>query len=213
MRGAGQVEEEFAQVKALMASIKHDSARAKNLGGKRPGRNAAALVRGGPLVDPPELTRQCRGRVHPRDPLADDDEKLVRAARTGFCDVRFDCLEDRPGARTAARHVHCLVTGRVLCGKCARWSVVIPEFYRVPGGPGSAPVAASIDGKQEREAAERTIQPVSQKQAPDGEQRQKKAVKVEVVEEEDDAEPVWIAGLRKVPFCGEQIADKINPEG
>ncbi len=134
-------------------------------------------------------------------------------ARTGFCDVRFDCLEDKPGARTAAKYAHCHVTGRVLCEKCARWSVTIPEFYRLPGGASSAPVSVSIDGRQEREAADRTIQPVSQKQAGDGAAKHKKTVAVAVVEEEDDAEPPWIAGLRKVPFCGEQIADKINPDG
>ncbi len=212
----GMVQVEFNSVKSLMSSIKYDSsgARNKNPKGKRPGCNAAVLVRGGSMVDPPELTKQCRGRVHPYDPLANDDQKLIMSARTAFCDVRFDCLEIKPGARTVAKQVHCLVTGRVMCVKCARWNVVIPEFYRIPGGSGSNPVSASIDGKQEREATERTIQPVSLKQEAGDSQKHKKMAKMEKVEEEiDDSEPSWIASLRKLPFCGEQIADKINPEG
>ena len=207
------IDGEFDKVKSLMSKIKYDSSELKNWDGQRPGRNAATLVHGGIYVDPPELTKQCRGRVHPYDPLEDDDQKLAREARTSFCDVRFDCIDGKPGARTAPKQVHCLVTGRVLCSKCARWNVVIPEFYKVPGGQ-SAPVDASIDGKQEREAADRTIQPVSQKQAGDADPKTKKMVKMDKVEEEEeDGEPAWIATLRKFPFCGEQIADKINPEG
>eukprot|EP00291_Cryptomonas_curvata_P013636 CAMPEP_0172189960 /NCGR_PEP_ID=MMETSP1050-20130122/22835_1 /TAXON_ID=233186 /ORGANISM="Cryptomonas curvata, Strain CCAP979/52" /LENGTH=903 /DNA_ID=CAMNT_0012864755 /DNA_START=53 /DNA_END=2765 /DNA_ORIENTATION=- len=206
------VQKEFESVKTLLSSIKYDSSCARNVKGR--GCNAAVLVRGGSMVDPPELTKQCRGRVHPYDPHSNDDQKLILSARTAFCDVRFDCLEIKPGARTVAKQVHCLVTGRVMCAKCARWNAVIPEFYRVPGGSGSTPVPASIDGKQEREATERTIQPVSLKQEVDGSQKHKKMAKMEKVEEEvDDSEPSWIASLRKLPFCGEQIADKINPEG
>ncbi len=208
------MEEEFKQVKGLMSRIKYDSSKLKNMDGRRPGRNAAVLVRGGFYVDAPELTKQCRGRVHPYDPLDDDDQKLAREARTAFCDVRFDCIEDKPGARTAPKQVHCMLTGRVTCGKCARWHVITKEFYRVPGLPSATPVPVSIDGKLEREAGDMTIQPVSQKQAGDADQRTKKVVKAAAVEEEeDDGEPKWIVELRKVPFCGEQIADKINPEG
>ena len=215
------VEDEFGRAKSLMSRIKYDSSLLRNVDGrtalrgsasKRPGRNAAVLVRGGIYADPPELAKQCRGRVHPRDPLSDDDQKLAREARTGFCDVRFDCIV--PGARTAPTRVHCLVTGRVLCAKCVRWNVAMPEFYKVPGAAGSVPVPSCIDGKQEREASDRTIQPVSQKQADESGKKTKKMVRVEEVENEaDDAEPAWVATLRKLPFCGEDLADKINPDG
>ena len=42
-------------------------------------------------------------QVHPLDPADDDDQKLAREARTAFCDVRFDCIDSKPGARTAPK--------------------------------------------------------------------------------------------------------------
>ena len=33
-----------------------------------------------------------------------------------------------------------------------------------------------------------------------------------VEEEDDDSEPPYVALLRKIPFCGENLADKITDE-
>jgi hypothetical protein len=58
------------------------------------------------------------------------------------------------------------------------------------------------------------IQPVSDRPEEDATKVGKKGVAEDHVEEEDDGdeEPFYVQLVRKIPMCGEGLADKINPE-
>mmetsp|Transcript_35536 Transcript_35536/g.83222 ORF Transcript_35536/g.83222 Transcript_35536/m.83222 type:complete len:245 (+) Transcript_35536:2-736(+) len=170
----------------------------------RPGRNAMALTRGGMLVEPLELAKQCSGRVNSDGipPWEDED-----APRDTFCDVRFDV---RPDRSKPVQAYHCLYTGKVFCSFCAhdKHKMPLPQFEADPSK--SEPVRLSFEAKEFVSSVPAPrITPVSKREEPEAPPRRKA-----VVEEDEDAEGLLEQveeQLRGFPFCGGPLADTLFP--
>eukprot|EP00960_Hanusia_phi_P075464 768429-Hanusia_phi.AAC.16 len=131
--------------------------------------------------------------------------------------------------------IHCRLTGRVFCSACAKYKVIrvrvdvdanwivqipLPEYEKFPHKSKNLAKVCI----QAYEARQATVLLWSQlhggltiyrlfEYRMSLRSRQKRGIQQTVVEEEDDdAEPPYIALLRKIPFCGENIADKITDE-
>jgi len=178
-------------------------------GGELVGKDAMTMVRGGWYGNPVELQQQCGGRVNRDTPLSDDDD----LPRDSFCDVRFDRCG--PRQRVPPQPQHCAHTGRVYCKDCARFRHVIPEFEQDPASTSKAMIPLCFEAYEYRSSVQPgRVQPVSDRPEEDATKVGKKGVAEDHVEEEDDGdeEPFYVQLVRKIPMCGEGLADKINPE-
>jgi hypothetical protein len=166
---------------------------------EKPGRNAMTLVRGNIYAEPLELARQCNGRVNSNGITPEEDED---APRDTFCDVRWD-------VRAPPKAVYCNMTGRVYCDFCAKeeYKVPLPQFEADPSASEPVQVCFAVKDHLGKVPASR-IQPVSKKEEEEIVPRSKGVEEEE--EEEGDDDPFAI--LRKIPFCGNQIADAITPQ-
>lgn len=198
MHYRGVQTEEVSLVRSYQVTDKEDPEKAA----ERDPRHAMTLCRGLRYYEPFEATRQCNGRVHSNDPDNVDDERDPDS----FCDVRFDRVQGK--SKQAPSKHHCCWTGKVFCAKCVRFQQAIPEHEDNPEAADLKPVchmanefrASTTHGK---------IQPVSEKRV---EEVGKQQIRVSGIadEEEVDAEEPWYgAYLRKLPGCGENIADMI----
>mmetsp|Transcript_11654 Transcript_11654/g.29085 ORF Transcript_11654/g.29085 Transcript_11654/m.29085 type:complete len:294 (+) Transcript_11654:1455-2336(+) len=170
----------------------------------RPGRNAMTLTRGGMMVEPLELAKQCCGRVNADGipPWEDED-----ALRDTFCDVRFDV---RPDPNKPIKVYHCLYTGKVFCSFCAhdKHKMPLPQFEMDPSV--AEPQRLSFEAKEFLSSMPAPrITPVSKREEPEVPQRRKA-----VVEEDEEAEGLLEQveeQLRAFPFCGGPLADTLFP--
>ncbi|EKX43713.1 hypothetical protein GUITHDRAFT_163729 [Guillardia theta CCMP2712] len=169
------------------------------------GKNAMTLVRGWWYGEPTEIARQCCGRINLHDPDLNDDPETPR---DGFCDVRFD----RRQGNSKPEMIHCRLTGKVFCTKCTNYKIPLPEYERSPDKCKTL-AKVCIEAYERRQATVVRIQDVSEKPPEETVEKKVKGIQQTTVEEEDDdSEPPYVALLRKIPFCGENLADKITDE-
>lgn len=173
------------------------------------GKDAMTLVRGGWYGNPICLQWQCAGRINKATPLSDDDD----LDRDSFCDVRFDRRESKQP--NAPRAYHCTHTGRVYCVSCVRFRGMLPELEKDPASTSKSMVPLCFEAYEYRASVQSgRIQPVSDRPDDDAAKIGKKGLTEEKVEEDDegDEEPFFVGLIRKLPMCGDSLANQINPE-